>query len=435
MKELPPWGPRGVLKTTLSVAREPYAATMRWREQYGRTFLTRVASGHYFVTGEPAVVRDVFRSDPSVLKPAGTQSIGPLTGPRSLFVLAPREHSRERKLLAPPFHGGRMRAYAETMRDATERCIARWRVGQDLVALREARRISAEVIVRAVFGVRDPERVETYLRQIAAWVDSWKPAFILVPLLQRELFGLSPWARFVARGRALDALIAEEIAARRASGERGDDILSLLLETTYDDGEPLTDDSLSSHLRTLLFAGHETTMIGMAWVLHYVLRDASLLERTLAVLERPFDEVLNDPWLDAVVHEALRIYPIILGVVRELDEDLELGPYRAPAGTNVWVSIAMLHSDPELYPEPLAYRPERFLARMPKPYEYAPFGGGHRRCLGAAFAELETKIAVATLLGRTVLEHRGAAEPGTVRRNLSMAPAGGVPLRVRELRR
>jgi cytochrome P450 len=207
--------------------------------------------------------------------------------------------------------------------------------------------------------------------------------------------------------------------------------LSLLLQTRYDDGQPLSDESVLSHLRTLLFAGHETTMIAMAWVLHYVLRDAQLYARMRALVTQDLDAIVADEWFEAVINESLRLYPIILGITRVLGSQTQLGRYVVPAGTNVWVSIAMLHSDPELYPDPDCWNPDRFLSRSYKPNEFAPFGGGHRRCLGAAFAMLETKVAIATLLRHVEFEHIGSKSPGTVRRNLSMAPLGGITLRVR----
>lgn len=433
MLKLPPQGPRGRLKTTLAVARKPYAATRRWRAEFGPTYMTSVMSGRYLVTGEPSVVRDVFRADPMQLLPEGEEAMGPLTGPKSLFLLEPEDHGRERKVVSPPFTGARMRAYTEVMRDAAERQVAALRVGDTFRALDVTRSISAEVIVRAVFGVQDEQRVALYREHIVRWVNAWKPLFILFPATQHQLWGMSPWARFVKAGEALDRLLLNDIHQRRAEQRLHDDVLSLLLDARYDDGSELSDESIRSHLRSLLFAGHETTMIAMAWVLHYVLRDAELESRMSALVTRSMEEIVQDPWFEAVINEALRLYPIILGIVRGLGAHTQLGQYVAPAGTKVWVSIAMLHSDPEVFPEPDKFRPERFLERTFKPYEFAPFGGGHRRCLGAAFAMLETKVAVATLLKHRVLEHVGPLEPGTVRRNLSMAPAGGIRLKVKAL--
>lgn len=392
--------------------------------------MTSVMSGRYFVTGDPNVVRDVFRADPAELYPGGVEALGPLTGPRSLFMLGPGEHSAERKILAPPFGAHRMRAYVDTMRDATERQLATLRAGDTCAAVDLTRRISAEVIVRAVFGVQDPQRIARYLDVITNWIDRWKPLFILFPSTQHQLFGLSPWARFVKAGNELDTLLLDEVARRREAPSAGEDILSLLLETRYDNGEPLTDESIRSHLRALLFAGHETTMIAMAWVLHYVLRDSTLRERVNSLVSKPLDVVIADEWFEALVNEALRLYPIIMGVVRVLGDQTRLGPYVVPAGLKVWVSIAMLHTDPELFPDPDRFDPDRFLRRSYKPYEFAPFGGGHRRCLGGAFAMLETKVAIATLLRRVEFQHVGPREPKLARRNLSMAPAGGIRLRV-----
>lgn len=430
MLQLPPQGPRGRLSTTIAVAREPFAATRRWRDQFGPTYMASVMSGRYFVTGDPEVVRDVFRANPAELYPGGVEALGPLTGPRSLFMLDPGEHGAERKILAPPFGGHRMRAYVETMQQATERQLTSLRVGERLAAIDLSRRISAEVIVRAVFGVQDPARVARYLGTITRWIDLWKPLFILFPSTQRELFGVSPWARFVRAGAELDALLLEDIERRRRADHVGEDISSLLLQTRYENGEPLEAESIRSHLRALLLAGHETTMIAIAWVLHYVLRDAAMAERMQALADGPLEVAIADEWFEAVINEALRLYPIIMGVVRVLGEQSQLGPYVAPAGTQVWVSIATLHLDPSLFPEPERFEPERFLTRSYKPYEFAPFGGGHRRCLGAAFAMLETKVAIATLLRHVTFEHLGPHEPEVARRNLSMAPACGIRLRV-----
>jgi cytochrome P450 len=226
-------------------------------------------------------------------------------------------------------------------------------------------------------------------------------------------------------------MLYEEIGERRRSGQRGADVLSLLLDSHYDDGAPMPTDAIRDHMRSLLFAGHETTMTTIAWVMHYLHANPDALERTRA-------EILADPdlgrnhWLDAVVCESLRVKPIILGVVRKLAEDMVLGDYDAPAGTRLNVSIVMLHSDPQLYPDPDAFRPERFLEQRPKPWEYAPFGGGRHRCLGATFAQFEAKVVVATLLRHFRFELAGPHEPEVIRRNLSMAPRGGIPLRVVE---
>jgi cytochrome P450 len=208
-------------------------------------------------------------------------------------------------------------------------------------------------------------------------------------------------------------------------------VLSLLLDSRYCDGASLDDEAIRSHLRSLLFAGHETTMIAIAWVMHYLHCNPGALERTRAELDA--DAALaHNTWLDAVVSESLRVKPIILGMVRKLSQPMQLGDYDAPAGVMLNLSTVMLHSDPGVYPQPNVFRPERFIEAKFKPWEYMPFGGGHRRCVGAAFAQFETKVVVATLLRHLRFEHVGAAEPRVVRRNLSMAPAGGVPLKALE---
>lgn len=431
MAKAVPWGPRGKLKTTYLFATRPYEAATRWREQFGRTFMTEVLSGWYLVTGEPAVIRDAFAADPNTLLPEGAAALEPMMGPSSLFLLGPGAHDRERKLLMPHFHGERIKAYEADMVDATLRRAAQWKVGEVRSLLDEARSISAEVIATTVFGVRDAERLARYLDVIARWVDSWKPLFILAPSTQLACLGLSPWDRFLRARRALDGMLNEELAERRASGERGTDVLSLLLDSHYNDGTSLDDEAIRSHLRSLLFAGHETTMIAIAWVMHYLHRDPDALERTRAELDAD-GPIAHNAWLDAVVSESLRVKPIILGVVRRLTVAMQLGDFEAHAGVMLNLSSVMLHSDPEVYPQPDVFRPERFIEGKLKPWEYMPFGGGHRRCVGAAFAQFETKVVVATLLRQLRFEHVGAAAPRVVRRNLSMAPDGGVPLQVTE---
>jgi cytochrome P450 len=208
--------------------------------------------------------------------------------------------------------------------------------------------------------------------------------------------------------------------------------LSLLLDSTYEDGSPLDDQRIRSHLRTLLFAGHETTMIAIAWVMHHLHTDEQALERTRAEIAACGGDVANNKWLEAVVNEALRPKPLIIGVARQLTEAMQLGGYDVPADARVYVAVAMLNSDPELYPDPYAFRPERFLDRSPKPWEFAPFGGGARRCLGAAFAMLEAKVVVATLLSQWRFERIGPAVAETSRRNISMGPKAGVPMKIVE---
>lgn len=429
MLRLPPYGPRGRLRTTIAVAREPYAASQRWRDEFGPTYMMSVMSGRYLVTGEPEVVRDVFRANPAELYPAHSDTLGPLVGPRSLFVLEPSEHDAERRLIAPSLGRG-AQAYTDTVREVAMRHLEALHVGDTCLAGELSRQLSAEVIARAVFGARDELRVQAYRAVIARWLDAWRAFFIWMPSTQHDLFGLSPWAKFVKAGTRLNAMLTEDIAARRGAPERFDDILGLLLATRDADGKPLSDEVVCGHLRSLLFAGHETTTRAMTWVLHHVVSVPRLYDRMRTLVVGRLESVLADEWFDAVVNEALRLYPVVTGAVRVMGEQSQLGPFMVPAGTKVLVSLATLHTDPKLYPDPEQFQPERFLSRKYEPYEFAPFGGGNRRCLGATLATLETKAAIATLLRYVQFEHQGPRGPNPSARVLPTTSVNQIRLRV-----
>jgi len=428
MREVVPVGPMWKLANTIRLIRQPYAATEMWRQQYGDTYRARAMAGEVVVTGDPALAKQIFGADPSIFEPYGSHAFEPLTGRRSLFMLSGDEHKRKRKILMAPFHGPRMRAYGESIQEVAARRAATWSEGQEISVIEEATAVSAEVIVRAVFGVQSEERIDAYLELIAVWVDAWKPAYILIPILQQSW--IPAWKRFLDASETMTSMLLEDITARRESGERGEDILSLLLESTYEDGTTLNDQSILDQLRSLLFAGHETTMIGVSWAMNWIHRTPRIVEPTLEAADRGLEAWARDPWLTALVQESLRMRPVILMIFRTLNQAWTLGPYELDAGTNVSVSIGMMHTRADLYPDPLEFRPERFIERKFKPWEYCPFGGGHRRCIGAALAMFEAQVVVAEWMRTTRFETAGGDPAKIVRRNLSIAPGDGVPLRI-----
>jgi cytochrome P450 len=425
-----PAGPRGRVTNTLAMLREPYEATYRWREQFGPTYTTRVLTGDFVVTGDPELVRQLLRTPADSFAVHGANTLEPMVGSHSIFSLHGAPHARERKLLMPPFHGERMRAYAEVMTDVAARQAASWQPGQEVRLLDVARTITSEVIVRAVFGVSDADRVQRYLEVIGAWVDAWRPAFILIPALRWELGGLSPWARFVRARAVLNEMLEQQIATRRQTGERGEDILSMMLDARYEDGTEMSDEGIRDELRALLIAGHETTMIAIAWAFHFLHRDAGALERTVATATSIGDAAAmgKDPWLTAVTREAMRIHPIIPAFFRRIAAPVQLGPHALEPGQTVCVSIVMLHSHEGVWPDPFTFRAERFEDRTFKAWEFLPFGGGHRRCIGAAMAEYEARVVLGTILREHRFGTRPAGPVPIARRNLSMAPVDHVPL-------
>ncbi|MEX2048537.1 MAG: cytochrome P450, partial [Gemmatimonadota bacterium] len=332
--------------------------------------------------------------------------------------------------------GERMRAYGSVMVEAARRAFAGLRPGEPFVAIERTTEISLEAIVRAVFGVEEPTRVVEWQRAIRATLDAAKPMFLFSKVTQRAPFGLGPWAAFLRASGEADRLLFEQIERTRPHTRGREDILSLMIEARYEDGGAMTDDHIRDELRTLLIAGHETTAITLAWALYAVHRDASVKARLLSELDAlgpdpAPDELARLPYLAAVVDETLRRFPVVDTVFRVLRRPWRFGGYELPAGMAIGALILLVHRRDDIYPEPDAFRPERFLEGKPKPHEYLPFGGGHRRCIGAAFSHFESCVALATIMREVDLE---LCEPGEIRvtrRNVTLGPGGGVRMKLR----
>jgi cytochrome P450 len=394
----------------------------------GDYFTLRPAADRTLViTADPEAVKQVFSGDPNLLHAgAGNIVLAPLLGSGSVLLLDGPEHLRHRRMMLPPFHGERMRAYGETIADVAERRIARWPHGRAFPALPEMQAITLEVIMRAVFGFDDAARREAIGGPLRRLLDStanrWR--VVLLALTSGRTGPRSPWTRFAEARREADALLYAEIARRRANPDAGggDDIFSLLLAARDEDGEPLTDAELRDELVTLLVAGHETTATALAWALER-------LARTPAVLERLVDEERggDDAYLEAVIKETLRLRPVVPAVVRKLQAPMTFGGWDLPAGVHIAPSIYLLHRRPDLYPDPLAFRPERFLGDdAPGTYAWIPFGGGIRRCVGASFAQFEMKVVLRSLLRSVGLRAaNGRRTEGVTRRAVTFAPTRG----------
>lgn len=428
---LPP-GPKNALLQTYLYTRDAYGYLARMRDAYGDLYTVPAVNGTVVMAGSPAMAAQIFSADPDTFVPFGMEAMLPLVGSHSMLALTGARHRRERKLLMPAFHGDRMRAHGETIRAAALAASARWTVGKPFTFQDTSQAISLEVIIRVVFGVSEPAQVEAVRKAILAFVEATVPVLLFFPFLQRSFFGGGPWVRFMRARDGLSALLRAEIRERRSRGEGGgDDILSSMLAARHEDGSAMSEDELHDELLTLLFAGHETTGIALAWAIYWLLRNPSCLARLVAEIdaagERPEPEVIAKlPYLEAVVQETLRLYPIAPDVPRKLARPFVLGDYTLPPGMGVDVATTLLHTRPDLYPEPHRFNPQRFLDRKFSPFEYTPFGGGARRCLGAAFATYEMKIVLATLLGgyRLALDEPREVRPG--RRSVVLGPSTGV---------
>ena len=273
------------------------------------------------------------------------------------------------------------------------------------------------MIIQAVFGITDERRIEQF-RRLLPRLSAINP---LVLFVQRDLGPRSPWGRFLRDRDQADALLYDEIARRR-DDPAGEDILSVLLQARDEDGQPLTDRELRDELITLLLAGHETTATSIGWAFERLLRTPAALERLTAEVRAGED----GGYLDAVIKETLRVRPVITEVFRAPAQRTELGGFAIAAGTQVAASILLVQYDPDLYPpDPEAFRPERFLDGAPEPYTWVPFGGGVRRCLGAAFAQLEMQVVIATILARVQLKARRPAAEKARFRGVTLLPHRG----------
>ncbi|MBF6176106.1 cytochrome P450 [Nocardia blacklockiae] len=414
----------------------------RWRrERDGDPFFVRFPGfGAVLFTGTASGAKELLRAPREILEPPQPNPIEPLVGSASLILARAARHRRERTLLAPAFHRDRIRRYGTVIREATvdelagAGCTPPWRPGTRVDARAAARAITLRVILGAVFGVDDPHRRAEYTAAVGAFLTAFSGPLMLVPALRRGAFDRAPWDRFEAARARLDALIDADIARRRGTGEPGADILGMLLHTRYDDGTGISDEDLRDHLRTMLVAGHETTATSLVWALFRLHRQPDTLRRLRAELddagELPPDELARLPYLDAVCHETLRLHPPVPIVLRRLTEPFALSGVALAAGDTMGIALPLLHSDPAIWAEPSLFRPERFLERHYGPLEFAPYGGGHRRCLGAALADYELRIVLGTLLTRVVpaLSPRYARGriPLAVPHNIATGPHAGI---------
>jgi len=393
-----PGGPKvPPLALTLVWALAPTWVMDRCARRYGEAFtLTFGPSGRKLVMlSEPDAVKAVFTAPPDVApSAAGASPIAPVMGPSSVIVLTGPEHMRQRKLLLPPFHGERMREYADVIVEATERSMAEWPIGEPMKLSKRTRAITLEVILRAVFGV-EAERMGALRDAIGGLLTPGQTPALLMNAIRRPVEARPTGAI----GRALDRLdevIYAEIARRRTQADLGEraDILSLLMLARDEDGQAMSDQELRDELVTLLLAGHETTATAVAWAVERLVRHPAKLARLVAEIEQGE----SDEYMQAVISETLRVRPVVPMVVRVLQAPLQVGRRELPAGTRVVPSIYLTNRNPEVYDAPEEFRPERFLDKPPETFSWIPFGGGIRRCIGASFATLEMKLILQTIL-------------------------------------
>jgi cytochrome P450 family 135 len=425
-----PRGPRLTpLVLTLAWSFAPTWVMDQCVRRLGDTFtITFWPSGRKLVmVSDPDAVKTVFTAPPEVApSAAGSSPIAAIMGPSSVITLTGPEHMRQRKLLLPPFHGERMREYAEVIVQATRHSMANWPLGKPMKLSERTRAITLEVILRAVFGV-EAERMGALRGAIAGLLGPSQTIALMVYALRRPT-NEPPTGTI---GRALDhldAVIYEEIARRRSQADLAErnDILSLLLLARDEDGQAMTDQELRDELVTLLLAGHETTATSVAWAIERLVRHPDKLARLVAEI----DAGEGDAYMQAVISETLRVRPVVPLVVRVLQTPLRVGAHELPVGTRVVPSIYLTNRNPRVYDAPEEFRPERFLNKSPDTFSWIPFGGGIRRCLGATLAMAEQRVVLAAIARRTDLAAPDPEPERARQRNVTTIPSHGARLLV-----
>jgi cytochrome P450 len=448
---LPPEPKSSPLMQTLRWSFRPLPFMQEAREKYGDNFSVKFLTFErpMVMISDPAAIKALYMERSHGLPPGRDIILTPIVGPRSLLVTKGADHLAHRKLMLPPFHGERMRSYQSLVEGIVDREIDSWPLGEEFPIHPRMQAITLEVILKVVFGVADGPRFER-LRSVLTQVleETASPVAQLSGLASRRFGGRGPWAKFEKQLKLADELLYAEIAEHRASGayEERDDILSLMMQARFEDGwsaeraseisgddererakhdmgDRMSDSDLRDQLMTLLLAGHETTATALAWTFDLLLRHRGSLQRLRESLEAG-----EDDYLRAVISESLRLRPVVPLAGRRLSVELETENLHLPAGTDVTPAIWLTHTRADVYPEPFAFHPERFLEDGPDTYAWIPFGGGIRRCIGAAFAEFELRIVLREVLTRCELHKASPAPEKIGRRNITLSPRAGTPV-------
>lgn len=439
--------------------RDPYAYLTRCQAQYGDTFTLQLPRDPVRVVFcRPDDVKQIFAMDADAYR-SDTVSLHLNLGDQSVLFADGERHRRKRQLLAPPMHMAKLRTYADAMLALTDAAVDTLEPGKEFTGYGLFRRITLDVILQTVFGVApDSSHGRTLTRQLCDWMEAVLTpgmfalglamrASTLRRLLERDTakaaqseFGRGsrrPW-RKIARYKAdlLQTLRGEVQRCREQGVGARTDVLALLVEARYEDGEPMEEDDILDQLVTMLVGGFETTTTSLVWAMHYILGDAAVLSRVQAEIESVFEGGPVDPsrcseleLLEGCIRESMRLSPIAIAAPRALTGPQHLGGHDLPGGTIVWPCMVLAHRSPESWERPNAFEPDRFLSATPKPNVYFPFGGGRRRCLGATFAQFEMRIVLARVLQRCQLE-RLSGEPKPVFRGIAVTTADDLRLRV-----
>jgi len=392
----------------------------RCRARYGRRFTIRLLSTPPFVMlTDPEQIREVFTAPPEVLHPGeGALILEPLIGANSVILLDEGKHMEQRKLMLPAFHGEKMQRLSGLMAEVAEREVESWPRNEPIELHPRLQAVTLEVILRAVFGLDPGERLDAIRARLTQQLEFGASPVSMLPPLQVALAGRGRWARFDRVRAETDEMLFELIEERRAEAGERDDVLAMLLEARHEDGSPMSPQELRDELMTLLVAGHETTASQLAWAFARLARSPEVMRRLMAEIDEG-----GEDYLEATIQETMRRRPVIPNAApRLVKQPIEVGGWSYPEGVCLVPNAYLVHHDPEIYPEPYAFRPERFLEKEPGTYTWIPFGGGRRRCLGASFAMLEMRLILRAVLASSELVAPEPEHEPARRRAITISP-------------
>jgi cytochrome P450 len=411
--------------------KRPAASLERLRQRYGKRITVKLPFQPPFVIlSDPADIKELLTASPTAIHPGeGARILEPIVGKHSVILLDEQAHLEQRKLLLPAFHGEKMQRLVGLMTELTEQELDSWPREQPVKLHPRLQHLTLEIILRAVFGLEQGAQLDSLRDALTGVLEFAESPLSVIPRAQGSLRWWGPVRRFERLFAQSERLMFEVIEERRAAPDGGDDILGMLLQARHEDGSEMSRQELRDELMTALVAGHETTASQLAWAFERLAREP----RVAAKLVEELEAGESDEYLTATVNEILRLKPVLPNAEPRLTkEPVTIGGFEYPAGVALLASGFLVHHDPEIYPEPYAFRPERFVGNPPGTYTWLPFGGGRRRCLGASFALQEMKIVLRAALTRFEITPVTQAAETTARRSITFSPRGGATVVLRE---
>lgn len=446
------------------LGKDPYGYLEDCERRFGDVFTLRLPfEPPRVVTSNPQLIREIFALKPDEYEQS-KQAFPANVGERSLLFLDGDPHRKDRQLLMPPLHGERLRSYAHAMQRITAEACVRIRPGDVLDIHDVLQSITLRVVLECIFGISQEREQARITDPLIRWMNGvFQPATFFAGstftfsrvrhFLDRAIEtrraprrpAVLPWERWADAKLEVFAILTRKIEEARASGEGSsrDDVLTLLALAKYDDGSCMEVDAILDELVTLLVGGHETTANTLSWTLAHVLRDARVHATILDEIHRVFEGGPIDPtraalltYTDAAIKESMRLTPIAPAVGRNLAKPIKLGQYTLDAGVIVWPCVALAHRRSDSWPDPMAFKPERFVEDAnPSTNKFLPFGGGRRTCIGVAFATFEMRIVFAELLWRLELSIAQGSAVAAEFRGITVSPTDAFKLRVGSVRR